>query len=400
MAKSADFKPVSTEPGRLMYQVVKDAVKASVDGGRFSPGQQLPSTKALSEQLRVSLVTVHRALQELVAGGVLRRGQGRGTFVHEEYLDRAGPSGGLRFGLVFHAECSLADSYHGLVLEGVRRGAAGVGADLVILQFGEDWRNECNGFLYVNPFEDQLDRSPRFAARRVAHGSANKPPPIIVVGASWERPNVWSVDTDNHDLARQAVRHLAEQGHTRIGVIAGGERTSNSVDRYHGYRAAMAELGLEVDESLVFRPAGWKLEEEELLNLMRVLRSEDRPTAIFAAGFSLALGLYGAARRLGLRIPEDLSVIGVDDAKAAAHLSPALTAIRQPLMDMGVLASRSLFDLVKLPNRTVGRTMLRATLINRGSTSRPGEPADVEPVAGIADTHATELPYDSDVLTK
>jgi GntR family transcriptional regulator, arabinose operon transcriptional repressor len=138
---------LETPARRRLYHTVKEAVRAAIDAGTFAPGHRLPSTKALSEQLSVSLVTVHRALQELVASGVLRRGQGRGTFVHEDYQDRAETSTGMRFGLVFHRESSLADYYHGQILEGVRQGADEFGVDLVLLRFGEDWRNECQGYL-------------------------------------------------------------------------------------------------------------------------------------------------------------------------------------------------------------------------------------------------------------
>jgi DNA-binding LacI/PurR family transcriptional regulator len=374
MSRPKAFKPIAPEPGRLTYQAVRDAVRASVDGGGFAPGEQLPATKSLAEQMGVSLVTVHRALQELVAAGVLRRGQGRGTFVHEDYLERSEVSVGFRFGLVFHAECSLADTYHGQVLEGVRRGAADCGADLVILQFGEDWRNECHGFLYVNPFADQLDRPPRVAIKRPTAESSLKQPPIVVVGANWQRTNVWCVDTDNIDLARQAVDHLVSLGHTRLGYIGGGDQSSNSLDREHGFKAAAAARGLTVDPSHIQRASGWKLDENDVINLKRMLVASDRPTAIFAGGFSLATAVCHAARQLDLRVPEDLSVVGVDDARSGGLTTPPMTALRQPLMAMGRQACRMLLEIIRDRNVTVPtRQLLPAELICRASATRPGE---------------------------
>ncbi len=373
-----NLKPVDAVPGRPLYHTVREAVQAAVDTGRYAPGERLPSTKSLAVQLGVSLVTVHRAMQELVVNGVLRRGQGRGTFVHEEYLERAHKSAGLRFGLVFHGECSVADLYHGQVLEGVRRGAFEVGADLVLLRFGEDWRNECQGFLYVNPFQEQLDRSPWFMGRPGLGSSRGKAEvasraatdvPIVVVGASWERPGMWTIDTDNHDIARQSVDHLISLGHTRIGYLGATQGLSNSVDRFNGFRAALAIAGIPFDDTLVVRSDGWRCDGDERSQLNELLTSSDRPTAIFAAGYHFALDVYSAARNLKIRIPEDVSVISVDDPPSADHLSPALTTIRQPLMAMGALATRTLMERLNGRAQPSRRTLLKGELVVRGSTS-------------------------------
>src|SRR5678810_1271299 len=94
-----ELKAVVPQAGRPLYSVVKRAIWAAIDAGIFRPGEQMPSTKELSEQLSVSLVTAHRALQDLVAAGVLQRSQGKGTFVHERYLDRKSPLSETRIGV-------------------------------------------------------------------------------------------------------------------------------------------------------------------------------------------------------------------------------------------------------------------------------------------------------------
>src|SRR3954469_8395346 len=121
MAKS--LKAIVPQPGRPLYITARDAVREAIDQGVFTPGEQMPSTKELSEQLAVSLVTAHRALQELVNSGVLQRSQGKGTFVHQAYLDGRRTVSDCRIGLVINADASLADIYHGQVLEGVRQAA-------------------------------------------------------------------------------------------------------------------------------------------------------------------------------------------------------------------------------------------------------------------------------------
>src|SRR5436190_15421978 len=108
MSSTKQLSPVTQEPGRPLYETVKDAICAAIDGGTFTPGEQMPPTKQLSAQLKVSLVTAHRAMQELVLAGVLERSQGRGTFVHHRYSQRRRIAADLRVGLAFHGQASLA----------------------------------------------------------------------------------------------------------------------------------------------------------------------------------------------------------------------------------------------------------------------------------------------------
>src|SRR5256885_2033167 len=140
-----EIRAVAPRPGQPLYISARDAVREAIDAGLFAPGEQMPSTKELSEKLEVSLVTAHRALQELVSAGVLQRSQGKGTFVHERYFDRKCKMSESRVGLVFQHDCSLADFYHSQILEGVRQAAQLLSVDLILLRFGEDVRNECNG---------------------------------------------------------------------------------------------------------------------------------------------------------------------------------------------------------------------------------------------------------------
>jgi len=381
MPQRHELKPVISQTGQPLYAAVREAVRDAIDRGIYTPGDRLPSTKALSEQLGVSLVTVHRALQELVAAGILRRGQGRGTFVHERYEAGDDLARGLRFGLVFHRESSLADSYHGLILEGVRQNADELGVDLVLLRFGEDWRNECAGYLYVNPFEEQLATPPRFGARlSTDDGQAD---PVMVVGARFDHPRFSSVDTDNVDIARRAVRHLRDAGHTRIGFVGAAARVSNSVDRRKGFTEEMRDLGLDERDDWRLASPGWRLDADGRERLVHLLRSPDRPTALFAAGYYYALDVYAAALEAGLSIPGDLSLLGVDDPPSAAHLSPPLTTLRQPLVELGRLAARGLFDLIAGGPTLPSRTTLQAELIERASVAPPNASTPTGPAVRV-----------------
>lgn len=340
MAASRQLKAVKPQQGRPLYAAAKDALRHAIDSGVFQPGEQMPSTKELSEQLAVSLVTAHRALQELVQCGVLERAQGRGTFVHSRYQERKDTLTQYRFGLVFHREASLADYYHGQILAGVHDAAGELGIDLVILRFGEDVRNECDGLLMVNPFQEDLD----------AFTSGTRRQPALVVGAQSGTDLIPSYDVDNFELAELAVAHLASLGHGRLGYIGGGYYSSNSRERLAGFEAACKAHGEECPENFKVKCNSWQLKEEERERLAQVLRAPDRPTAMFAAGYQYCLEVYAAASKVGMRIPQDISLMGVDDPPSAAHLSPPMTTIAPPLSKMGHEAASALFKYLRLPD--------------------------------------------------
>lgn len=348
-------KNISPVPGRPLYVVVRDAVRAAIDAGRYVPGEQLPSTKALSQRMNVSLVTAHRALQELVVSGVLRRGQGKGTYVHEDYGRDSRRGLGLRFGLVFQSDSSLADAYNGLIFEGVRREANELGIDLVLLRYGEDWRNECNAYLFVNPFEEQLQRPIR-AGKKAGESEIS---PVMVVGATFSLPGVRCIDTDNIGIATSAANYLAELGHKEVAFIGGNGKVSNDRDRQNGFMSACQHAQLSLRPERIFRNDIWRLNAENRVALENELQRPDRPTAIFAAGYHFALDAFSAASAVGLRVPQDISVISVDDPPSASFLSPPLTTFRQQLIEMGRAAVRETFDGLK-EEKTEGKSEVKS----------------------------------------
>jgi DNA-binding LacI/PurR family transcriptional regulator len=191
----------------------------------------------------------------------------------------------------------------------------------------------------------------------------------MVVGASFDVEGVSNVDTDNRDIARQAVHHLAALGHRRIGFVGGTGEVANDRDRREGFIEALAQHRLSPDPAHLIAGSGWRLDDGARLALESLLRSADRPTAIFAAGYYFALDVYTAAQAAGLKVGTDLSVVGVDDPPSAAHLDPGLTTLRQPLTQLGRLAARHLFDQIGEAKPTVQRTTLRAELVARESAS-------------------------------
>jgi DNA-binding LacI/PurR family transcriptional regulator len=326
---------VHSEPGRPLYESVTARLRQAIAEGHFKPGDRMPSTKQLSVEMHVSLVTAHRALQDLRELGLLERVRGKGTFV------RSGdPPGGRvaskEVGLVLHRNASLADFFHSQVSEGICNAGTDLSVKLQICHFGDAVSKGCDRYLFLNPLPGELDMLQQHISPDV---------PLIAVGARSDRPNVCSIDVDNQELAARAVDHLVELGHRHIGFIGGPTEVGHNRDRLTGFRKRCEQLGVPCNERSMLIAESFRLSENEAVRLGRMLNPADRPTALFASGYYLALDVYTAAGSLGLSIPRDLSVVGVDDPPSAQHLSPPLTTLRQPLVQLGYTALDALMKM-------------------------------------------------------
>lgn len=194
--------------------------------------------------------------------------------------------------------------------------------------------------------------------------------PVIAID-----PYVMSKDADvtisatNWEGGKTATEHLIELGHRRIALINGLSDFLPGIERMHGYRAALEEAGVGVDNDLIFPGrytfgSGFDAAEE-------IMRLSEPPTAVFALSDRMALGAIRAFESHGIRVPGDISVIGFDNSPGAELATPALTTIAQPLSDMGRLAVRTLRDIAAGHSATSTRIKLVTSLVIRSSTGSP-----------------------------
>ncbi|ROT29737.1 LacI family DNA-binding transcriptional regulator [Micromonospora sp. HM5-17] len=194
--------------------------------------------------------------------------------------------------------------------------------------------------------------------------------PFVVIDTdSATSASVPTVGSNNWNGGLLATRHLLELGHRRIAIISGPENVLCSRARVAGFRFAHDEAGLTVDPELV-RYGNFQLT-AGYRHGMELLTRPDRPTAIFAGSDTQAMGVFRAARRLGLDIPRDLSVVGYDNIPVAAWLGPALTTVDQPLRDMAGTATQMLLDLARGGDLPASRVDLVTELVVRESTAPP-----------------------------
>ncbi len=194
--------------------------------------------------------------------------------------------------------------------------------------------------------------------------------PVVAVDPHTGTGGAHVVDADNADGARAATRHLIDLGHRRIAHIRGRTDLMSAILREKGYRQSLEEAGIAYDPALVLDGgyrAAWSVDAaRELLTRPR----PDRPTAIFAANDLSAFAVLQVAEELGLRVPQDVSVVGFDDIPEAARTTPRLTTVAQPLQEMGADAFTMLLAL--LDGRTAQAHVRRpASLVVRRSTAAP-----------------------------
>jgi DNA-binding LacI/PurR family transcriptional regulator len=187
--------------------------------------------------------------------------------------------------------------------------------------------------------------------------------PFVVLGDGVEGLPMNAIRPENRGGSHEAALHLIDHGYRRIACIAGPWGSDHSAERLQGYAEALAERGLAYDGRYVVR--GDFREDSGRDAMLRLLELPAPPDAVLAGNDLMAIGAMGAIRSRGLRIPEDVALIGFDDIRMVAYLEPPLTTVRQPLFEMGALAMRLLLrhiqddtlppEMVDLPTQLVVR---------------------------------------------
>ncbi|MBD8024692.1 LacI family DNA-binding transcriptional regulator [Microbacterium gallinarum] len=310
-------------------------------------------SKVLNGRTDVSPATRARLEEHLARHGYQRRTSAQ----RSEFVE-----------LVFH---ELEPIWSMEVIEGVEDVAHAAGLSVVLTVSGDrhspapDW---IDGVLRRRPVGVVLvfsDLEARYREKLRSRGI----PFVIVDPAGDPSPDVPSVGSANWSGGLMATRHLIELGHHRIAAITGPEDMMCSLARVDGYRSAMNAAGLPIDPELIrfgdFHPGGGEHHGRELLAL------PDPPTAIFAGSDLQALGVIAAGSAAGLRVPDDLSVVGYDDIALSRWMSPQLTTVHQPLRRMGEEATRLALRLADGATADTLRMDLATHLVVRDSSAPP-----------------------------
>ncbi|MGB9779554.1 LacI family DNA-binding transcriptional regulator [Caldanaerobacter sp.] len=190
--------------------------------------------------------------------------------------------------------------------------------------------------------------------------------PVVIMDRRVDSENIYGVFLDNYEGGYIATKHLIDLGHEKIGCITGPLHTKSARERLEGYKKALLDSGIKIDEKLIFE-GDYKIN-GGIIGAERLLKDNKDMSAIFACNDLMAYGAYKTIRSFGYKIPDDISVVGFDDIQLSQILEPQLTTIKQPAYDMGLTAARMLIKLIegkKLKKKIIN---FRPQLVIRQST--------------------------------
>ncbi len=337
------------------HQQVYERLLGLIRAGHWKSGEKVPPELELAAELGVAKLTVHRAVQALATEGWVTRTVGRGTFV----APKPPPAGLRRVVLAFGASAAniLGSDYYGGLYQGITE-AFGSSVELVLCPnaFSDASLPQADGILIIAPRESAAASLEKLACTKR---------PAVVMGAHWPGLPLAAVDSDNTGAARRVVAHLADLGHEKIALVFAEPETANTRDRVAGFQAEAAVHGIETSEHSV--QEFWRLSGEEKERLLESVKQG--ATAVFAAGYFIALDVLNALREAHYRVPEEISVVGFDDPVSARLVYPPLTTLRQPLREMGRRAAERLAALAT--SQDDGKLeLLPVELVLRSSTAR------------------------------
>ena len=262
----------------------------------------------------------------------------------------------------------VSSIYYLELLKGIENTAIGSNYNLIICDAQNSAEREkeymkmlserrLDGFIFINTLllDEQI-------AKLAQQGF-----PLVLIGRELKDGHVTSVMVDNRSGACQAMDHLIGHGHQRIAYLRGMIHPDDE-ERFSSYRDTLARHGLPFDPQLVER--GLFTEEGGAHALGRLVQRA-KFTAVFAGNDEMAIGAMGKARQLGLRVPEDLAVVGFDNIRLARHVVPALTTADMPKYQLGAMAAKKLLEALSNEHIVYEKVVLRTELTIRQSCGCP-----------------------------
>lgn len=356
--------------GGFLYQQIAERLRRQLDSGVFEPGARLPSLDDLAGVYDVNRLTVRKAVGELRREGRLHSIPAQGTYVSqnaasesplESTKDDKFPVYGLLSHVLHPAGYGL---YHQTMISGIYDELNKSDANLLVIAASvvdqEEIpsimrRSHTHAMIYLGQFDKPV------LAEMVEQG-----PPAVLLDYAVAGVPCDSICVDNVGGACEAIRHLFEKGYREgLAVIAGALDDQSTSDRLKGVKKAFAEAGIAFKGVRVVS-GGYRREGGEAA-MESLLLSAHRPRAVFCMNDEMAAGAMDVIRKAGLRVPDDIAVMGFDDSVWAETTHPQLTTMRVDARQMGSMAMKLLQARIGNPEASPTSTMLQPVLVVRGT---------------------------------
>ncbi|MEJ5257372.1 MAG: LacI family DNA-binding transcriptional regulator [Fervidobacterium sp.] len=270
--------------------------------------------------------------------------------------------------LVVH---EIKGPFYDALVRGIQDVLHSFGYNLLIYCTLENRRQDVDKFLRTGIVGGLLVMTPAVKNEDIVKWS--KEISIVTLDRALKEKNVKSVRVDNEKGAYEVVKYLYSSGHRRIGFIKGAKDSLDAKERYKGFVRAMNELKLEIRDSDVLE--GDFTEESGYSAMLEYLSSrkrKDLPTAFFCSNDEMAIGAMQALKENGLKIPDEVSIVGFDDIELASYVIPSLTTVRRPMYQLGSFAAHMLLSVIQNKEADISNVVLDVSLVIRDSTKKIG----------------------------
>jgi DNA-binding LacI/PurR family transcriptional regulator len=365
------YVPIDPHKSRPLYQQIADDLRARITSGEIAVGAQLPSHRELVTSYGVSIITINKALSGLVSDGVLYSRVGKGTFVAR----RHGTGSGHERRLIGFVLRDLSSPYFSLIAQAAEERAEREGFRILFASSSgrlEKEDDQIENFLDIGVSALIIASMSRtYHATDAIRELHRRDFPYVMVSFTQDE-DVYLVASDIEKAGYLATRHLVSCGYRVIGCVSDAGGSVAGSLRKRGYAQALTEAGLEARPEFEFEhpyPGEWNDHRSGYEIGRRIAEMQVRPEAVFAFNDLSALGIQAALMDRGLRVPEDVAVIGMDDIKEGVHARVPLSTVRQPTKEIGERAVEVLLGRIagrRIPNRTI----LEPELIVRASSAR------------------------------
>lgn len=353
-----------------LYKQLADKLRGEINSGIYDADERLPSMDDLSQQYSMNRITVKRALSELRAEGLIYSIPAQGTYVakKESHVLPATQNDRKTIGLVLSGiNPHSYGSYHVDIVTGIQEALSDIEWYLMLVTLSEPSEDrayehvlqiQLDGAIYLGTFEPSLLR------RLVKNG-----PPAVLIDQKMRGLKSDIINVDNYGGAYEATNHLIELGHRSLACVTGFDGHISS-ERKEGVIDAWAEHKLPAS-SIQWIEGNFQ-RETGCAAAKKVLKSKNRPTAIFCFNDEMAAGVLQTLLGSGqIRVPEDISVMGFDNINWTIATFPQLSTVQVERFAMGKLAVQRLQDTLINPEHTPTSTAVSTQIEERSSTAAP-----------------------------
>lgn len=345
------------------YQQLKESLRKEMHKRKLKPGDRIPPEGTIAKEYRVSLGTVRRAMAELVSEGLIYKEQGRGTFVAEKKNEEKTFTIGLLL-------TDIGNPFFSQLARSIQEKALPLEYSVIYCNTNDQLSREAESIdMFIKRRTDGVILVPvlKDGEEKLIQKLRENDIPFVYLDRYLDKPTSDYIIIDNLSGVRQAMEYLISLGHKRVGCIGAQPFTRVLEQRVKAYKKIVRENALATDASLV-----------QISNLLddkggydaasKLLSIKNRPTAIFATNDVIAIGVHRAAKNKGMRVPQDLSLVGFDDIEICPHLEVPLTTVSQPIEKMGEIAVKTLVEkIAKKDSETLQRVILKPKLVVRES---------------------------------